>query len=98
MSIYIFSNPIHSGKTTALLEWCNGQENIAGVLMPDINGNRKIFDVNTKEIFDIECIDAANTTEPLISVGRFHFYSSAFEKANSTTASGLMVSKLMRLS
>lgn len=83
MSIYIFSRPIHSGKTTALLEWCNHQENIAGVLMPDINGSRKILDVKSKTIFDIECTDAANTTESLTSVGRFHFYSAAFERANS---------------
>ena len=83
MSIYIFSGLIQTGKTTALWEWCNQQENIAGVLMPDINGSRKIFDVNSREVFDIECIDAANTKEPLTPVGRFNFYSSAFEKANS---------------
>lgn len=51
--------------------------------MPDINGSRKIFDVRTKQVFDIECTDAANTNEPLTPVGRFHFYTSAFEKANS---------------
>jgi nucleoside-triphosphatase THEP1 len=83
MSIYIFSRQIHNGKTTALWEWCNQQKNIAGVLMPDINGRRRIVDVNTKEVFDIECADAANTTESLTSVGRFHFYSRAFERANS---------------
>ena len=83
MSIYIFCRPIHSGKTTALLEWCNRQENIAGVLMPDMNGSRKIFDVHSREVFDIECIDAANTKEDLTAIGRFHFYTSAFEKANS---------------
>jgi nucleoside-triphosphatase THEP1 len=89
MSIYIFSRPVHSGKTTALLEWCNRQENIAGVLMPDINGTRKIFDINSKEIFDIECVDAANTNESLTSVGRFHFYSMAFERANSILINAL---------
>lgn len=51
--------------------------------MPDINGSRKIFDVQSREVFDIECIDAANTKESLTPVGRFHFYSAAFEKANS---------------
>lgn len=83
MSIYIFCRPVHSGKTTALLEWCNQQENIAGVLMPDINGSRKIFDIHSKEIFDIECADAINTKEPLITAGRFLFYTAAFERANS---------------
>lgn len=82
MSIYIFSRPIHSGKTTALQQWCSQQKSIAGILMPDIKGSRKILDLRTKDIFDIECTDAANTKEPLIPVGRFHFYAAAFEKAN----------------
>ena len=31
----------------------------------------------------MECTDTENTKEPLTTVGRFHFYTSAFEKANS---------------
>ncbi len=83
MSIFIFSRPIHSGKTTELLQWCDEQKNIAGVLMPDIDSSRKILDLYTKEIFDIECPDAEIAKEPLTSVGRFHFYTDAFEKGNS---------------
>ena len=83
MSIYIFSRPIHSGKTTELLQWCNLQKNIYGILMPDINGCRKILNIETKEIFDIECVDTARTNEPLTSIGKFNFYTAAFEKANS---------------
>lgn len=82
MSIYIFSGPVHSGKTTELQQWCSQQKNISGILMPDINGSRKILDLHTKAFFDIECTDAANTKERLTSVGRFYFYTSAFEKAN----------------
>lgn len=82
MSIYIFSRPVHSGKTTELLQWCNEQENIYGVLMPDVNGSRKILDLHSKDVFDIECKDSANTNERLIPVGKFHFYTAAFEKAN----------------
>lgn len=82
MSIYIFSRPIHSGKTTALLQWCNLQKNIHGILMPDINGCRKILNIKTKEIFDIECIDPTKTNEPLTPIGKFNFYTAAFEKAN----------------
>ena len=57
--------------------------------MPDINGSRKIFDVRSREIFDIECADAINTKEPLITAGRFHFYTTAFEKANSILINAL---------
>jgi nucleoside-triphosphatase THEP1 len=83
MSIYIFSRPIHSGKTTALLQWCNLQKNIAGVLMPDVNDSRKILNLSTKEIFDAECVDLENTNEPRTSIGKYHFYTKAFAKANS---------------
>ena len=89
MSIYIFSRPIHSGKTTELQQWCNQQKNIAGILMPDINGSRKILDLQTKNIFDIECSDASKTKEQLTSVGRFHFYTAVFEKANTIILAAL---------
>jgi nucleoside-triphosphatase THEP1 len=89
MSIYIFSRPVHSGKTTELLQWCRQQKNISGILMPDINGSRKILDLQTKNIFDIECTDAANTKELLTSVGRFHFYTDSFDKGNSIILTAL---------
>ena len=89
MSIYIFSRPIRSGKTTELLEWCSQQKNTAGILMPDINGCRKIFNVNTREVFAAECINPASTTEPLTTVGRFHFFTAAFEKANTILSDAL---------
>ena len=83
MSIYIFSRPIQTGKTSELQKWCNLQKNIHGILMPDINGCRKFFDIRTNKIFDAECADSVNTKEPLISIGKFNFYTAAFEKANS---------------
>lgn len=89
MSIYIFSRPIHSGKTTELINWCNRQKNIAGILMPDIDGNRKIYNIATKEVFDIECGEPLNTSERLTSAGRFNFYTSAFEKANAILLTAL---------
>jgi nucleoside-triphosphatase THEP1 len=82
MSIILFSRPVHSGKTTELAQWIGQQKNIHGILMPDMNGSRKILDIRTKEIFDIECADPANTREELITVGKFHFYTAVFAKAN----------------
>ncbi|HMU08396.1 MAG TPA: nucleoside-triphosphatase [Ferruginibacter sp.] len=82
MSIILFSRPVHSGKTTELLHWCNRQKNIEGILMPDMNGSRKILNLKTEEVFDIECTSVETSLEPLTSVGKFHFYTSAFEKAN----------------
>lgn len=51
--------------------------------MPDIDGFRKIYTIETKEFFNIECNDPENNTEPLTTAGRFNFYTAAFEKANS---------------
>ncbi len=82
MSIIIFSAPIHSGKTTALMNWCRLKNNVAGILMPDINGTRKFFDIQSKEIFDAECKQPEICTEPLITIGPYHFYENAFAKAN----------------
>jgi nucleoside-triphosphatase len=82
MSIYIFSRPVQSGKTTELLHWCRKQHRVAGILMPDINGSRKIFDIETGNIFDIEQTEPDTDPALLTNVGRFKFYTAAFEKAN----------------
>lgn len=82
MSIIIFSRPIHSGKTTELVQWCKRQKNAYGILMPDIKGSRKILNIKTMEIFDIQCTDVEKTNEPLTAIGKFHFYTAAFEEAN----------------
>ena len=86
MSIIIFSRPVRSGKTTELMEYCDEIEKtkaVGGILMPDINGGRRIFDITTKEYFDIECRDPSAATRSLITVGKFFFYADVFEKANS---------------
>ena len=82
MNIYIFSKPVHSGKTTELRQWCNRHKNVTGILMPDMNGKRMFLNIRTKEIFAAACEDANITTEPLVPIGRFHFYAAAFLKAN----------------
>jgi nucleoside-triphosphatase THEP1 len=89
MRIFIFSRPVHSGKTSALLEWCGSRKNVAGIAMPDVNGLRKIMDLETKQVFDIECADPENTGASLTSVGRFHFYTDAFERANAIVMDAL---------
>jgi nucleoside-triphosphatase THEP1 len=82
MAITIFSAPVHSGKTTALQQWCTMQKDISGILMPDINGSRKIFDIGTGDIFDLECSDPGNSNAALVNIGRFFFYEDVFQKAN----------------
>ncbi len=90
MSIIIFSRQIRSGKTTELLNWCSNQENVSGILMPDINGKRKFFDIKNQIYFDAECTDPSDAHQALIQVGRFFFYKPAFEKANAILLKALV--------
>ena len=82
MSIIIFSAPVHSGKTTALINWCSGKKNVGGILMPDIDDLRKFINIETKEVFDAECKFPQQTNKTLVSIGPYHFYEDAFSKAN----------------
>lgn len=82
MSTLIFSKPIHSGKTTELKEWTARQKNTGGILMPDINGIRKMQNIRTGEIFDAQCADPEKSSAILETIGRFHFYSDSFRRAN----------------
>ncbi len=82
MSIIIFSKPIHSGKTTALMHWCKTQQSCSGILMPDVDRIRKMYDVRNQSYFDAECKSPLSTEEKLIDIGKYHFYQSSFDKAN----------------
>ena len=82
MSIVIFSRPVRTGKTTELMTWCGRQNNITGVLMPDNEGTRKIINLSTNEVFNLECTDPADTDQELLKVGRFYFYASIFTRVN----------------
>lgn len=76
--IYIFTAPIGSGKTTALQLWAKKSNEVHGILTPDVNGKRVFMNAHTKEQFPME----ASADEKKISVGRFAFSKTNFEKAN----------------
>lgn len=79
-SIIIFSAPIKTGKTTALFNWIK-DKNVHGLLTPDINGKRMLFDIFNCRYHDLESNDTANNA-PYIFVGKYSFYKSAFQLAN----------------
>jgi nucleoside-triphosphatase len=82
MSITIFSNPIHSGKTTSIMNWYKEYENIAGILMPDVNGMRMFYDIKSRELFPAQFISTRDIKEELISVGGYFFSKENFKRAN----------------
>lgn len=76
--IYILSAPIQTGKTTSLRHWLKTQNNVLGILTPDIADKRMIFDISNKHCFPLEC--TADEKEA-IKIGRFSFAANAFEQA-----------------
>lgn len=90
MKVLIFSRPIHSGKTSALLEWCAKQPKgaVAGVVAPDVDGRRCFRDLASAEewpvqlLIDSERAEAARSEHGMLTVGRYFFSGSAFRRAS----------------
>lgn len=79
-NIYIFSAPVQRGKTTLLMNWVKQQSNVCGILTPEIEGKRKLYDIAAETYHELES-DNSIVSEEIISVGRFHFYKNAFARA-----------------
>lgn len=77
--IYILTAPIGTGKTTSVLRWIQGQDQVYGILSPVIKGKRYFYDLETREEFPMESNVATDAT---VLVGRFVFRKEAFEKAS----------------
>lgn len=78
-NVILFSQSTQSGKTSTLLNWINGRNNIAGILTPDIDGVRKLYDIQENKYYDFET--DANELMDVEVIGRFIFLKSAFKKA-----------------
>ena len=77
--IYIYSDAIQTGKTTRVLAWVNGNQNVYGILTPDVAGKRRLYNIAEKQLLPFEA--EKNTTEPSIIIGDFTFLKSAFTQA-----------------
>ena len=76
--VHIFSGPIHSGKTSAVLNWLDTQSGVFGVLSPTVDGKKVFMNIETKEIFNMEALP----DEPdILSIGKFNFSKGSFDKA-----------------
>ncbi len=77
-AIQIISGPVRSGKTTALMKQYSDEKRVGGILSPDVNGLRMLYNLRTKEYFPFQ---TQQSQTGVITVGRFHFLRSAFEHA-----------------
>jgi len=80
MGIFILSREIRTGKTTELLNLCEGNLNVAGILMPDFNGKRFFYDIITQSAFQVQADDSDKEND-LMEIGKFRFRKSSFFKA-----------------
>jgi nucleoside-triphosphatase THEP1 len=77
--IFIFSGPIHSGKTTWLENWIKNAPTVDGILAPVINGRRHLKYILSGEIYLLET-DSPNP-ESYLQIGNYKFLNSEFQKA-----------------
>lgn len=79
--VHLLVGQIETGKSSALINWIKGKPKVYGILSPiDANKKRFFLNIETKAKFPMQ---AHAEEENLISIGRFHFYKSAFKMANS---------------
>jgi len=86
--IYIYSDAIQTGKTTRVLAWVKGNQNIYGILTPDVAGKRRLYNIAETQLLPFEV--EKKTTEPNIVIGDFTFLKSAFTKAQKILENSLM--------
>ncbi|MFT5242350.1 MAG: nucleoside-triphosphatase [Glaciecola sp.] len=78
--IYILSDPIRSGKTTALMSWAKQRDDVNGFLCPDNSkGKRCFINVKSQEEFELE---TDSETQEIVEIGPFRFLKSTFKKTN----------------
>lgn len=76
--IFIFSQPVQTGKTTLLQQWVKDKKNIGGILTPDENGMRKLLNIATGEHFNLQLPEEKKG----LKIGRFTFDEEVFATAN----------------
>ena len=89
-NIYILSRPIRTGKTSQLSDWAKDRVNIGGLLTPDVNGSRMIFDLRLKTFHSFEVKDTYSGEK--VTIGHFLFAKSAFAKAQDILMDALLQS------
>lgn len=77
--IYVYSDSIHSGKTTRLEAWIRIIQSVDGILMPVINNKRYIKYISTGEMHMLE----SDTIDPELvqQIGKYKFQTDIFEQA-----------------
>ena len=81
--VYILTGAVHTGKTTAIMQWAEAAKNVFGIITPIVDGRRSFMDVHTGATFEML---AAQDEKSVFEVGRFRFSTKAFEHATDIIA------------
>lgn len=79
--IYIYTGPVHSGKTTQITRWIHQQpEVVHGILAPDDDaGVRYLQDIETNKLFKLSVTDESDAE--IVMIGRYQFLAASFAAA-----------------
>ena len=67
---------MQTGKTSILLKWLENNNDVAGILTPDVDGLRKLMNIATGVYYDLQL-----KSESGLKIGRFVFDEKIFEAA-----------------
>lgn len=81
-NIFILSQPIQTGKTTLLMNWIGTQQKVGGILTPDVDDRRKLYDIATTQYHNLQLDESSEG----INVGRFVFSKDVFSHAQAILA------------
>lgn len=76
--IYLFTGPVQTGKTTALLHWSENRNDVFGILTPVLNGKKMFMNAQSRQMFIME---AKEGEKEILDVGRFTFSKTSFDIA-----------------
>jgi nucleoside-triphosphatase THEP1 len=82
-SIFVLSGPVHSGKTTRLIHWAQGRQDVFGILTPVLAGKRFFMNAASGETFPMEIAPSNSRVEERneFIAGKYIFSSRAFDRA-----------------
>ena len=75
--IHVLTGPVHTGKTTRLMQWASSQKNIDGIFQPIIDEKRFIYNIASRTLKMLES-SSNSTDEKVIKIGNYRFSKDVF--------------------
>ena len=79
-NIFIYTGPVHTGKTTRLMQWAASQNKIDGIFQPVIDDKRFIYHIASRTLKMLE-MPAKTSNKQVIKIGKYHFSQETFSWA-----------------